>query len=160
MPGAPGTGARRPEGPGAPTGRSTRSTAAATTPAASATPTGTIGRFGHCRPQVAEFLDQLLLEGRLERDRTGRCRGRLGRTAAPIGTVARVGVVTPGRPRASAPVAAAAAVVSLGRARRGLAGQGQRHLALRVDVIDPHLDRLIRSMEHSLEGRAGPAPTT
>jgi hypothetical protein len=24
----------------------------------------------------------------------------------------------------------------------------------------PHLDRLIRSMEHSLEGRAGPAPTT
>ena len=77
----------------------------------------------------------------------------LGRSAAAVGTVARIGVVAPGRAAAPAAVAPVPTVGSSGRprrCRRRLAGQRQGDLALGVDVVHPDLDRLTQ-LEHVLD---------
>ncbi|MGA3148471.1 MAG: hypothetical protein ABSF33_13495, partial [Acidimicrobiales bacterium] len=73
--------------------RDALSTPAATTPAASATPAGTVGRLDDGRSEIAELLHQLDLERLLERGGPRRYRSGFGRSATAIGAVTRIRVV-------------------------------------------------------------------
>src|ERR1700683_239405 len=96
-----------------PPGAVARLTAAATPPAASATPTGAIGGLGGARPQVTELLHQFDLECLLERGGAGGGSRGLGGAAASIGTIARIGMIATGRSASAPAVGATVAVTAI-----------------------------------------------
>ena len=114
-------------------------------------------RLGHRRPEIAELLDQLDLEGLLEGGGAGRSvpswtrpdggprsERSPGSAWSPRGRRLRPPPSPRPRRGTAAPVGADAG------AGRSVAGQRQGDLPLGIDVVDPDLDRLAQ-LEHVLD---------